>query len=232
MRFQGSLLILASGILGMPLEAQTSQRETSFVADALSWYSVWMRSDPSAASTQVCRGEHRADAIFFRCDPLEAVVSVTVDKTGECEIINMSPKAFDSDGLTMRNFPHTGGAEPTPLGSQCPELPDRQGPFEITVTMRPRKVNEELSAAAPETVSKYLEAVSSKSCRLWFPKIMVGDPFYHVYEECDGKVIVSEFEIQAGRLAESAHWYYGESRGLPAGTEERLRRSDLWWRIE
>lgn len=222
-------LMFAPGLWWMPFDAQKSRSDVDFVADALSWYSVWMTRQEKIAPTQVCRGERRGEFLQFRCEPLGVVVSVVVDQGNGCLITNMRAAIFDSDGLTLKHFPAPSGAQPHPSDANCGELPDHQGAFEITVTLRSREVSRELSAAARDVAIKYFRQFSSGQCRMFFPKVKAGDPFSHVYEKCGAALSVSEFPIVRGKVSDFPHWQY---RRPPPAADKRCEQNELWWRIE
>jgi hypothetical protein len=63
---------------------------------------------------------------------------------------------------------------------------------------------------------------------LRFPNVKTGDPFFHVYVECEAFLdTIWEFTAQDGRIADFAHWYYSRKRGFPPGIEWRHDEPDL-----
>jgi hypothetical protein len=222
-------LCLASGML-IPLAAQNPVGDVPLVGDALSWYSVWMTDQQNIAPTQICRGERRGEFVQFRCEPLGVVTSVLIDQANGCVITNMRPKVFVSDGLKVQHLRSSHGAEPKLSKAECGELPDQDGAFEIVITVRERDVSLELSARARDVAIKYFQQSGPIRCRLYLPKVRNGDPLYHVYEQCDGAVVVWEFPIHGSEVADSPHWHYS-GRRLPTGAQKRLVQSHLWWEV-
>jgi hypothetical protein len=232
-------VLLAITILGLnliPLRADdASNRTTTPVADALDWYSVWFGSNPSSTpGAQKCRGELRGSSYSFRCDPLSVVVAVVVNEGGHCSITSMSPSVGPDDGLRVQTLEHLvppgvprkkGGAP-----QDCGELPLKEGSFQLVITPRSRPVNGALTTAARDAALAYGKASRGRRpCLLRFPNVKTGDPFFHVYVECQEVLdTIWEFTIQDGHVADYAHWYYDQTRGLPNGVEWRRNRADLW----
>jgi hypothetical protein len=243
------LMIAVLGFTLAPLRADDAEnRTTTPVADALDWYSLW-QTNAAMPSVQTCRGEHRESQYSFRCDPLGVVVSVSVGDTGYCSIAGMRPSFGPSAGLRVLKgpfptprFPVSTGvlAEPSGTGTtkpadprDCGELPLKEGTFEIAVTVRSRQVNKVLSVSARDAALKYFQLADIPPCLLRFPNVKTGDPFFHVYEECQGVLeAVWEFTIEDGQVADFAQWTYTPKRtGLPAGAELRRNRPELWFGV-
>lgn len=236
-------MFLAIGILALslaPLRAEdTGDRTTTPIADALDWYSLWFGSgpgSPGSPATQTCRGELRGSSYSFRCDPLSVVVAAVRNEAGHCSITSMRPSVGAEDGVRVQTLDHLvppgvprrKGAAP----EKCGELPVKEGRFDITVTPHPRPVNSTLTRAAREAAIAYSKKSGDRGCLLRFPNVKTGDPFFHVYEECQGTLDqIWEFTIEDGRVADYAHWFYNRKRGFPKGVEWRRDRPDLWFEV-
>lgn len=202
------------------------------IAGALDWYSVWWSSSPNTPGTQTCRGELRGNLYSFRCDPLAVVVAVVVDDSGHCSIVSMSPSISEEDGLRVQTLAHlvpprnSKPAQPR----DCGELPLKDGSFELAIPPRSRKVNNALTIDARNAALRYTKQGGDDGCLLRFPDVKTGDPFFHVYEECQGALnAVWEFTIKNGKVSDFPHWSYTRRRGgFPAGAEWREGRMDLW----
>lgn len=220
-----------------PLHAADASQTTTFVADALDWYSVWFGSSPAATpGAQTCRGELRGHSYSFRCDPLSGVVGVSGNEEGHCSITFMRPSIGPEDGLRVQTLEHLvppgvprrKGAAP----QYCGELPVKEGTFEIVVMPHPRPVNSALTNAARDAALAYNKAAGDRPCLLRFPNVKTGDPFVHVYQECQGVLdVIWEFLVSDGQVADSAHFYYSPKRGIPLGVEWRRNQADLWFAV-
>lgn len=205
---------------------------TTPVADALNWYSVWWSSKPLESNTQSCRGELRGGLYRLRCDPLAVVVDLAVDDAGYCSIISIRPSMSSTDGLRVQTLEHL--VQPRHRNSaqshDCGELPLKDGRFEILVTPRSRQVDKGLTSDARDAVLRYSKHGGENGCLLRLPNVQSGDPFFHVYEECQGALAsVWEFTNRSGKVADFPHWTYTRRRGgLPVGAETRRSRKDLW----
>jgi len=220
-----------------PLRATDTNQATTPVADALDWYSVWFGSNPDGTpGPQTCRGEFRGPSYSFRCDPLSVVVGVTANEEGRCSIAFMRPSVGPGDGLRVQTLeqlvapgvPRRKGAAP----QYCGELPVKEGTFQIVVAPHPRSVNGVLTNAARSAALAYNKAAGDRPCLLRFPNVKTGDPFVHVYQECQGVLdVIWHFPISDGQVADSADFYYSPKRGLPPGVEGRRNRADLWFAV-
>src|SRR5205085_11090237 len=83
---------------------------------------------------------------------------------------------------------------------------------------------------ARDAALAYNKRGGDRPCVLRFPIIKTGDPFFHVYQECQGALdSVWEFTIRSGQVADFPHWTYDRPhRNLPSGSTWRRRRKDLW----
>lgn len=230
-----ALLVIGSP----PIRAQRTARQQVLIADALDWYSMWRSLSSRVLEIQTCRGELRTGLYRFRCDPLSVVVDVTTDKSGRCSIAFMRPAVNSHDGLQVQKFAPPEGVKPqandddTAPIRDCGELPIRDGMFEIRITPRARPVDEVLTTQARDVALAYNERGGDGGCVLKFPKVHLGDPFFHVYEECAGALEqVWEFAIRDGVVATSPQWLYSRERGYAlADAEARRNQPDLWFEI-
>jgi hypothetical protein len=223
--------------LGSVAADDASNGTTTPVADALDWYSVWFGSNANTMSgTQTCRGELRGSSYSFRCDPLSMVIAAVVNEGGHCSITSMRPSASPDDGLRVQTLedlvppgvPRKKGGVP----QDCGELPVKEGGFQIVVTRHSRPVNSSLTSAARDAALAYNKRSGDQACLLRFPNVKTGDPFFHVYEECQGVLDdIWEFTIHDGHVADYAHWYYDRKRGYPPGVEWRRNQADLWFAV-
>jgi hypothetical protein len=233
-------VLLATAILWLsfaPLRADDTNQTTTLVADALDWYSVWFGSSPDGTpGAQTCRGELRGHSYSFRCDPLSVVVGVTANEEGRCSIMFMRPSVGPDDGLHVQTLEHLvppgiprkKGATP----QYCGELPVKEGSFEIVIMPRARPVNSALTNTARDVALAYNKAAGDRPCLLRFPNVKNGDPFVHVYQECQGVLdVIWQFPISDGQVADSADFYYSPRRGLPPGVEWRRNQADLWFAV-
>lgn len=229
------IILVTAFSLALTVHAQDTDSR-NLVADALDWYSVWFASaPPTQATLQTCRGELRSNSYEFRCDPLSVVVDVITDPSGHCEITNMRPAISPDDGLRALTLEHLippgipirKGAAPR----DCGELPVTNGAFQLTVMPRARPVSGELSRNARSAALDYNARGGDNRCLLHFPKVKMGDPFFHVYEECQGTLdTVWEFGIIRGQVQDYAAWYYTlRKRDLPPGIKWRRNTSELWF---
>jgi hypothetical protein len=219
------------------LRAADTNQATTPVAGALDWYSVWFGSSPdSTPGPQTCRGEFRGHYYSFRCDPLSVVLGAAANEEGRCSITFMRPSVGPEDGLRVQSLerlvppgiPRRKRAAP----QHCGELPLKAGSFEIVVTPHPRPVSSVLTNAARDMALAYNKASSDRPCLLRFPNVKAGDPFVHVYQECQGVLdVIWQFPISDGQVADSADFYYSPKRGLPPGVEWRRNRADLWFGV-
>lgn len=228
------VLIVILGCTPGPLPAaDASDRTTTPVADALGWYSVWWGLNPSTPGVQTCRGELRENLYRFRCDPLSVVVDGVVDDSGHCSIVFMRASSNPEDGLRAQTFAHVTPPRRNKLAQpgDCGELPRNDGVFELAITPRSRQVNSVLTSDAHNAALAYNSHGGDRLCLLRFPNVKTGDPFFHVYEECQGVLdIVLEFRIRNGRVADFPHWHYSRRQGgLPTGWQWRRNRSELWF---
>jgi hypothetical protein len=239
-------MILITAALGIwlvaaqnPTEPESRNGENAgLIADAVDWYSTWSRAaHPAGATIQTCRGELRTNLYRFRCDPLSAVVDVETDGAGHCVIVSMRPAISADDGLRVQtlenlipsNVPRRKGAAP----QDCGELPVKGGAFELKVTPHVRLANDALLNSARSAAIHYDTQGGDDFCLLRFPKAKTGDPFFHVYEECQGALTaVWEFTINRGQVADFPHWTYTRRKGdLPRGIDWRRNSADLWFAI-
>lgn len=232
--------VLLALVLATP--SYPGEPASTVVADALDWYSVWEVGNGHALGVQTCRGELRGPIYKFRCDPLSVVVDVLVDDAGRCSIISMSRSVFPQEGLRVLTLGPPSESAPgwvqglgVPADSgprkrrTCGELPLSEGTFTIAVTPRSRDVSNELTIRARDAAVAYHKRAGATACVLRFPKVRTGDPFFHVYERCNGAIqAVWEFPIRYGVPAESAHWIC-DRRHLPRGAERRWNETDLWF---
>lgn len=181
----------------------------------------------SSVRTQDCRGERKGRLFRLRCEPLAALIDGDMDDSGDCSILFMQPSFSKEDWrITVPSV-----VAPRSGYSECGTIPPREGVFSITVDLSSRTVNQALTLQARDSAVEYYKGgVYGKQCRLHFPKVSTGDPFFHVYVECNGVLeVVAEFPIRSGRAASYSHWDYTRRRGsLPYGAEKRLANSDLW----
>jgi hypothetical protein len=209
------------------VNGQVDGNRSTIVADALSWYSMWMTGEWNIEKIQICRGELRDSSYQFRCDPLKVVVSVRLEDSGACVITNMRHALFPQDGIKMARLPELTGRRLS-KNVQCGELPTEEGMFEITIKPRMREVSQRLTAEAHDAGSEYMRRGGQKHCILRFPNVREGDPFFHLYEECAGSLqTVWEFTVRQDMVAASPHWFYTQKR-LPEGADERRKRTALW----
>jgi hypothetical protein len=229
------LVIATLGLTLGPLHAAESGNRTSTpVADALDWYSVWWSLNPNTSGVQTCRGELRTNSYSFRCDPLSVVIGAVVRDSGHCSITFMRPSVSLDDGLRVQTLEHLVPPRTrTPVPPRdCGELPTKEGRFELTITPRSGRVNSALTSAARDAALAYNKRSGDLFCLLRFPNVKTGDPFFHVYEECQGVLDgIWEFTIEDGEVADFAHWFYNRRRGFPNGTEWRRDQMDLWFGV-
>ena len=154
------------------------------VSSALGWFETWGRSVRIRRTPQVCRGDSRSGSYVMRCEPLDVVVSVTRG-AGRCLITNMRATAFQSDGLHANTWSAESVSEPV-----CGELPKEVGPFRFTVVPRRKQTDLSLSAEGRDSALKYLKETGLDACDAYFPRISLGDPFFHVYRVCTGVLVV------------------------------------------
>jgi hypothetical protein len=229
------LAIMTLGLSLVPLRADdVGNRTTTPVADALDWYSVWFGSNPGTTpGAQTCRGELRGSLYSIRCDPLSVAVAVVVNERGHCSITSMRPSISPDDGLRVQTLEHLvppgvprkKGGEP----QDCGDLPLKEGRFQLVITPRSRPVNSALTTAARDAALAYSKASGGRPCLLRSPNIRTGDPFFHIYVECQEVLdTIWEFRIEDGQVADSAHWYYSRKRAFPSGFEWRRNQADLW----
>ena len=199
----------------------------SLVADALDWYAVWGAARELPTADQTCKGQFNGGLYELRCDPMSVVVSAGFDGA-RCSITNMRASAFPDDGLRV-----TGLESQSPTWKTCGELPVKEGDFEITVMPHSRPVDTALSARARDAALGYLKKTSMRSCAAYFPNIKRGDPFFHVYEVCNGVLTaICEFKIEGEEVAKSPQWTYtGKENSLSAGAGWRLGLTDLWFEV-
>jgi hypothetical protein len=231
-------VLLAITILGLnlvPLRADdVGNQTTTPIGDALDWYSVWFGSGSGTIpGTQACRGERRGNAYSFRCDPLSVVVTVIVKEGGHCPITSMRPSISSDDGLRVQTLEHlVPPSVPRKKGGtpqECGELPLKEGSFQLVITPGSRPVSGALTIAARDVALAYSKASGGRPCLLRFPNVKTGDPFFHVYVECQEVLdTIWEFRIEDGQAVDSAHWYYSRKRGFPNGFEWRRNQTDLW----
>ena len=204
------LLIAIVGLTLPPLGADDADNRTP-LADALDWYSVWWGSAPNTPVVQTCRGEVRTNLYRFRCDPLSVIVDAVVDDSGHCSIVSMRPSISSDDGLRVQTLAHPvppRNRKPAPP-LDCGELPLNDGIIQLTIVPRGRQVNNGLTSSARDAALYYNQQGGEGHCSLRLPNVKTGDPFFHVYEECQGVLhAVWEFTVQRGRVAEFPHWSY------------------------
>lgn len=206
------------------------------VADALDWYSVWWGSGSTTTSLQTCSGEFRSNIYSFRCDPLSVVVEVVKSEMGSFSIVAMRPAVSGEDGLRVHTLAHL--FPPRPINTNHPqrfgELPGKEGVFEITIMPRSRPVNSALTRSARLVALQLKSGIGDSSCGLRIPLVKLGDPFFHVYEECKEIIrSVWEFNVSDGQIERIPHWSYTEKRGgVPSGSELRRFQTDLWLGLE
>lgn len=227
------VIVIVSGLAS--LHAQNTG-SASPIADAVDWYSTWFSATPPAGAVlQTCRGELKGNLYRFRCDPVSAVVDVVTDGSGRCSIVSMRPAVSPDDGLRVQtlehlvppNVPRKKGATP----QDCGELPLNAGVFELKIMPAARPVNEALSSNARSAALHYNSQGGDDRCLLRFPNVKAGDPFVHVYVECQGALTaVWELTINRGEVADFPHWSYTRrKRDLPPGVEWRRNSSELWF---
>lgn len=239
MRGDDMLVLVLITAFGLALSADAQNTDNaSLVADAVDWYSTWWSlAPPGGATMQTCRGELKGTLYRFRCDPLSTVVDVVTDSGGHCSIISMRPAISADDGLrvqTLENLvpsgvPRRKGATP----QDCGELPVKDGTFELKIMPHARPVSDTLSNNARSAALHYNTQGGDDLCLLRFPKVKTGDPFFHVYEECQGALTaVWEFTINRGQVTDFPHWSYTRRKGdLPPGVDWRRDSSELWFAI-
>ena len=227
-----SAMLISSFVAASPQTNNVPERAATPVSDALGWYSVWFVMEKNTPAGQTCRGELRAGLYSFRCDPLAVVVSARVEDSGRCSIVNMRPSVSPEDGLrvnTLSNLvPQRKASVPRP--SECSELPTTEGPLQITITPQLREIDDHLTKSARAAALAFIRMGGDSRCTLDFPKVRIGDPFFHVYSECEGVLDnVMEFVITPERVADYPHWTYDRARkDLPPGTGQRLKKPNLW----
>jgi hypothetical protein len=227
------LAMLIPAIVANPLQVNDApKRAETPIADALDWYTTWFVSGQSARDRQTCHGEFRAGLYSFRCDPLAVVVSAKVEDSGRCSVVAMRPGVSQDDGLqvnTLSNLvPPREGSMPRPR--DCGELPTAEGPFELSIIFRPREIDNRLTSASRAAALAFIKLGGDDPCVLHFPKVRRGDPFAHVYSECEGTLDnVMEFTIANGKVADFPHWTYDRAhKNLPPGAGRRLGMPDFW----
>lgn len=230
------LLFVLALSLAFPVNAQNTYNR-SLVADALDWYATWMGAEPPAgAAVQTCRGELKGTSYQFRCEPLFVAVGAITDSAGYCSIVSMMAATGEdhevrvprADHLIPPGVPIRKGVAPR----DCGELPISDGAFEFKVMPNGlRPVSDELSDRARRAALAYYARRGNDLCLLRFPKVKPGDPFVHVYVECNGALnVVWEFTVERGQVADFAHWSFTRRRGgLPPGFEWRWKSNELWF---
>jgi hypothetical protein len=187
----------------------------TMLGDAIGWYQLWLAPAVTPAEKQTCRGMLDGGVWTLQCNPIGAVVSGEIGESGECTITNIHHRVFPAEGLTMYGF----HGRPTTQPHQCPELPSRDGRFQVTLVPSRREYDEELTLSARDTAIASFRNQQFGQCRIYFPRVKRGDPFFHVYKACNGAVDeVYEFTIQDGRPATFAHWTYSATgKSIPRG---------------
>ena len=227
----GRLLVLGVSCLhSIALNAQPETRQETFIGDALAWYSVWMTDEARPQEIQRCQGELRGNAYQIRCDSLAVVLSINSDRSGNCAITNMSHSLFPQDGLRVGVLTGTSPTSPTRKPG-CAELSRKEGAFNFQVNLHFGGVSTKLSTEARDAALAYFKTSGGQQCLLRFPAVRTGDPFFHVYQECEGHLeVVWEFTISQGRAANFSHWQYTR-RNLPEGADKRRQQSELWFGV-
>lgn len=240
MRKFGKIALTIATFASLRPQSMAAENRT-LVANALDWYSIWQGDSHGEPMTQTCHGELRSGLFRFRCDPLSVVLDVSVDDRGRCLITFMRPARDPGDGLRVQTFvppipigmrPRSGGELP-PRKDTCGELPVQAGAFEIEVKPLVRQIDRVLSAKARGAAFAYNKSGGDSPCTLRLPKIRAGDPFFHVYEDCDGRIDnVWEFTIDDGEPSDFPHWSYSqEKHDLPAGSQRRSDDPDFWLEV-
>lgn len=221
-------LLLVSLIFLRP-NASFSVSKT-IVADALDWYLVWLGQSAKAARVQTCQGELLDNRYEFRCDPLEVVVDALFNDSGRCAITSMRPSISPADGTRLRPVPRAIIRIPH---EECGELPINKRYFKVLVTPHSRMFDADLSAKARAAALAYMERGGDRSCLVRVAKVKTGDPFVHVYEECQGVLdAVLEFAIEQGRVADFPHWTFDQAhKDIPSGADSRRKQTDLWFAV-
>jgi hypothetical protein len=243
------LIVLSAACLVAPSPA--GDVAATMVADALDWYAQWGRKDWGPLGVQTCRGELRDDGYTFRCDPVAVVVNVSVDDSGNCIIRNIRASISAADGL-LRPGPiipapgFRGPDAPRPIQVpgrpkltptkplRCGELPLTAGTFSIKVTPRGRRgTSRALTERAWNVASSYWSQAGvspAERCIFYCPNVKEGDPFFHLYQVCDGRVdAIWEFEIGNGVVADYARWTYERRGAADYPPDRRLKQDDFWF---
>lgn len=223
------LIILLTYFSGM--SRVLASTTTTFVADALDWYSIWMAPQDTKPTPQVCEGERRHRRFTFRCDPLGVVVQGGIDANGSCSISVMRYARRRPDGVRITPGLYHDTRRMILSEETCGELPIDDGRFTMVISPRVRTGDRSLSREAKQRAAGYFKRRFDKRCIFRFPLVRRGDPFFHVYIECLGRLdAVAEFPIVNGVPASYEHWYYTRDRGgMPEGSDARRIRHELWY---
>jgi hypothetical protein len=218
-------------LVALACTADLVAREKTIVADAIEWYSIWWMSETRGPAMQTCRGEHRGNVYSLRCDPIGLVMNMEEDREGRCRAQFVGPSTSPSDGLRVISpASQKDGDDRIALSRGCGEIPSTEGAFEFSLRPSARTPDRQLSLSVQRAAIRYFRESYAAKCLVRYPKVRSGDPFAHVYLECDGTLdSVWEFAIFGGKVSEFAHWTYTMRKGgFPAGAESRVRRPELW----
>jgi hypothetical protein len=222
-----ALRIVAFAAVFLSAFGRAGAQNKSLLADALDWYAVWGSTNELRQTTQVCRGENQGGIYALRCEPMSVVIAASFDNSGRCSINNMRTSAYPEDGFHVMG----GRVDTSSQRRKCGELPLANGTFRITIKPHHREIDESLTARARDSALAYVHRTSMRVCTVYFPKVKEGDPFFDIYEQCDGMLeSIREFTIQDGEVATSPHWTYTRKGDtLQVGAGWRLNRPDLWF---
>ncbi len=215
-------------VLGLILfagaQAQTAQ--VPVISSALSWYSVWQH-DSGTSPIQTCQGERRGKSLHIACTPLYVGVMAFLERGGECSISAMLAVESEISFLSSNALPK-GDDDDQPF--QCGEMSGVNGKMSGVVRLPERRPDEALTRQARDLGVTYFRRGAMPKCTYYFPFVAKGDPFFHVYQVCNGILdSIWEFPIRQGRPENYAHWTYTMPRdGVPAAYLKRIANKKLW----
>ena len=221
-----NIFIAAFGIFGILAPLVQAEPNHGLIAAALGWYANWGTAGRANLLGQTCRGERGNGTYVFRCDPLSVVVSAVINQYGNCSITNMRPAIFPKDGL---HVPTTVGAVEKNTAT-CDGIAAKDGRVEFIVEPVVNAIDPSLTSKGRDAASKFIVGSDGDFCELRYPFVRSGDPFFDLYEACDGIVTrVWEFALHHNEADEFPQWTYEASKhDLPVGAQKRWERRDIW----
>lgn len=208
--------------LAPAIQAAVQADALTMIRSALQWYQEWM-TDETTSEAQSCTGIYSENALHLSCLPLDVVLTVKVNRDGSCFIRLMR------QGAGMPN-PVSANVQNRPLPRslrRCVGLPKTGAEFPMEFSPASRSTNLPLSLSARAAATRYLRHFPTE-CSGRFPLIRDGDPFFHVYVQCNGVLqYILEFRISNGIPEDFSHWDY-PAKVFPQGYRKRLETKSLW----